>query len=61
VVFTEEIFALPGLGALAVQAVLSVDVPMIMGTVLFSAVLVVGTNLCVDLLYGLVDPRIRVS
>jgi peptide/nickel transport system permease protein len=61
VVFTENIFALPGLGALAVQAVLSVDVPMIMGTVLFSTVIVVGTNLAVDLVYGMVDPRIQAS
>lgn len=59
VVFTETIFALPGVGALAVQAVLNLDVPMIMGTVLFSAALVVLANLVVDLLYGRLDPRLR--
>lgn len=59
VVFTETVFALPGVGALAVQAVLNLDIPMIMGTVLFSAVLVVAANIVVDLLYGLVDPRQR--
>ena len=59
VVFTETIFALPGLGALALQAVLSMDVPMIMGTVLFSAVLVVVANIAVDVVYRLVDPRIQ--
>ncbi len=59
VVFTETIFALPGLGALALQAVLSMDVPMIMGTVLFAAVLVVGANILVDVVYRLVDPRIQ--
>ena len=59
VVFTESIFALPGLGALALQAVLNLDVPMIMGTVLFAAVLVVTANIIVDLLYRLVDPRIQ--
>jgi peptide/nickel transport system permease protein len=59
VVFTESIFALPGLGALALQAVLNLDVPMIMGTVLFSAVLVVGANIIVDVIYRLVDPRIQ--
>jgi peptide/nickel transport system permease protein len=59
VVFTESIFALPGLGALALQAVLNLDVPMIMGTVLFSAVLVVGANILVDVIYRLVDPRIQ--
>ncbi len=59
VVFTESIFALPGLGALALQAVLTLDVPMIMGTVMFAAVLVVGANIIVDLVYRLVDPRIQ--
>lgn len=59
VVFTESIFALPGLGALALQAVLSMDVPMIMGTVLFAAMLVVVANILVDVVYRLVDPRIQ--
>lgn len=58
VVFTETIFALPGVGALSVQAVLNLDVPMIMGTVLFSAALVVAANVAVDLLYGRLDPRV---
>ncbi len=59
VVFTENVFALPGIGSLALQAVLTLDVPMIMGTVLYAAVFVVGANLMVDLLYRVVDPRIR--
>jgi peptide/nickel transport system permease protein len=59
VVFTESIFALPGLGALALQAVLNLDVPMIMGTVLFAGLLVVGANIVVDVVYQLVDPRIQ--
>ncbi len=59
VVFTESIFALTGVGALALQAVLTLDVPMIMGTVMFAAVLVVGANIVVDLVYRLVDPRIQ--
>ncbi len=59
VVFTESVFALPGLGALSLQAVLNLDVPMIMGTVLFSALLVVAANLFVDLVYRLVDPRVK--
>ncbi len=58
VVFTESAFAWPGLGKLAVDAVLYLDIPMIMGTVLFSAAVVVGANLVVDLLYPLLDPRI---
>jgi peptide/nickel transport system permease protein len=59
VVFTESVFALPGLGALSVQAVLDLDVPMIMGTVLFGAVMVVAANLLVDGVYRLVDPRVK--
>jgi peptide/nickel transport system permease protein len=57
--FTENVFALPGIGTLALQAVQNTDVPMIMGTVVFAAFLVVGTNLVVDILYQFVDPRIQ--
>ena len=59
VVLTETVFNWPGLGRLAVDAVFNQDIPMIMGTVLFSALLVVGANIVVDLLYLVVDPRIR--
>ncbi len=59
VMFVENVFALPGIGTLAVQSVFSLDVPVIMGTVMFSAVIVVGANLVVDLLYGWIDPRIK--
>jgi peptide/nickel transport system permease protein len=61
VIFTENVFALPGIGTLAVQSVFNIDRPMIMGTVLFSATLVVGANWVVDLLYGLIDPRIKAA
>ncbi|MBI3770043.1 MAG: ABC transporter permease [Deltaproteobacteria bacterium] len=61
VVLTETVFHWPGLGRLAFDAVLSLDVPVIMGTVLLSAVLVVASNLAVDLLYRVVDPRIRLG
>lgn len=59
VLFTENVFALPGIGTLAVQSVFNLDVPMIMGTVLLSATLVVTANLLVDLLYRWIDPRIK--
>jgi peptide/nickel transport system permease protein len=59
VIFTENVFALPGIGTLAVQSVFNLDPPMIMGTVLFSATLVVAANWVVDLLYGFIDPRIK--
>ena len=61
VVLTETVFHWPGLGRLAFDAVLALDVPVIMGTVLVSAGLVVLTNLAVDLVYRLVDPRIRLG
>ena len=61
VVLTETVFHWPGLGRLAFDAVLNLDVPVIMGTVLLSAALVVLTNLAIDLLYGVVDPRIRLG
>lgn len=59
VVLTETVFNWPGLGRLAVEAVFNQDIPVIMGTVLFSALLVVGANIVVDCLYLLIDPRIR--
>jgi peptide/nickel transport system permease protein len=59
VIFTENVFALPGIGTLAVQSVFNLDVPMIMGTVIFSAAIVVGANLVVDILYQWIDPRIK--
>jgi peptide/nickel transport system permease protein len=59
VVFTESVFTWPGLGQLAVTAVQQRDVPMIMGVVLVAAAAVVFANLVVDLLYPVLDPRIR--
>lgn len=59
VVFTEKVFDWQGLGQLAVGAVEQLDIPLILGIVLVSAALVVLLNLLVDLLYPLLDPRIR--
>src|SRR3984957_11876088 len=61
VVLTETVFNWPGLGRLAFEAVFNLDIPLVMGTVLFSAALVVAANLIVDLLYAWLDPRIRLS
>jgi peptide/nickel transport system permease protein len=61
VVLTETVFNWPGLGRLAFEAVFNLDIPLIMGTVLFSAALVVIANLVVDLLYAWLDPRIRLG
>lgn len=60
-IFTEKIFGWPGIGSLAVDSVTNQDVPMIMGTVLFSALMVVSANLLVDIAYRVIDPRVRAS
>ena len=56
----EQVFALPGLGRLVISAIFNRDLPLIMGAVTFIAALVVAVNLAVDLLYGVLDPRISV-
>jgi len=58
-VVTESIFSLPGMGRLLVQAILSRDFPIVQGAVLLAAVTFVVTNLIVDVLYAVVDPRIH--
>jgi oligopeptide transport system permease protein len=57
----ETIFAIPGIGREFVTAVLQRDYGMIMGTTLFYCALITFANLIVDVLYGVVDPRIRYS
>jgi len=59
VVVTETVFAIPGLGQLTVDAVLSRDYPLIQGITLFFSLIYVLINLLVDLSYLLLDPRIR--
>jgi peptide/nickel transport system permease protein len=61
VVLTETVFNWPGIGRLAFEAVVNLDVPLIMGTVLFGATLVVIANIAVDVLYAWLDPRIRLG
>jgi peptide/nickel transport system permease protein len=58
-VIIEQIFALPGLGRMALTGIRAFDFPVIQGFVLFIGVVVVGGNLVVDMMYGLLDPRIR--
>jgi peptide/nickel transport system permease protein len=58
-VLVEVTFALPGVGSLLVESVGFKDVPMVQGVALLTAVIVISVNLVVDLLYLLVDPRIR--
>jgi peptide/nickel transport system permease protein len=58
-VITETIFAWPGLGRLTVQALLNRDFPVVLAAVFLISVMYTLTNLLVDLLYGWLDPRVR--
>src|SRR6185436_19708319 len=58
-VLVERVFDWPGLGRLAVEAIETVDVPLILGTVIFTALVVVISGILIDVVQGLVDPRIR--
>ncbi len=59
VVITETVFNYPGLGNWAAHAATQLDIPAVLGYALFAALVVSVANLLVDLLYGLIDPRIR--
>jgi peptide/nickel transport system permease protein len=60
VVVVERIFSWPGIGKLAVDSIVTADVPLILGTVLFGTLCVVLANLAVDIIQVIIDPRIRV-
>ena len=58
-IITEAIFSLPGLGALAISSVVDADLPLIVGITLVTATFIIVANLIVDLLYAVIDPRVR--
>lgn len=58
-IVTEAVFAIPGVGRLLIESVLRRDFPMIQGVILLIALLVALVNLAVDLIYAILDPRIR--
>ena len=60
-VVTEQVFSIPGLGRLIIGAVLSRDFPVIHGGLLFLALIYLTVNLVVDLLYAVIDPRVRLG
>jgi len=60
-IITESIFSLPGMGVLAVNSVTASDLPIITGITLVAGFFIIAMNLVVDMLYGVLDPRIRVS
>ncbi|MBV7336708.1 ABC transporter permease [Chloroflexi bacterium TSY] len=60
-VVVEEVFTLPGIGRLLLQGIIQRDFPVVQGATLVIALLFALTNLIVDLLYGVADPRVRYS
>ena len=58
-VLVEQVFSYPGLGQAAVTAGLGSDLPLLMSITLITSAIVFGGNLAADLLYGVVDPKIR--
>ncbi|AMK11532.1 MAG: ABC transporter permease [Pseudodesulfovibrio sp.] len=60
-VLAEQVFSYPGLGQATVEAGIRGDVPLLLGITLFSAVFVFSGNLIADILYGVLDPRIRIG
>lgn len=60
-VLTESTFSLPGLGKYAIDAITTNDLPKVMGVTMLTAVFVVFANLIVDVVYGVVDPRVRLG
>ena len=58
-VVTETVFAWPGIGRLAIQSIYNRDYPVVQSTVFIAAVLFIVINLCLDVLYGVLDPRAR--
>ena len=60
-VLVENIFSWPGVGQYAYRSAVNLDLPAIMGVSLFVAVVYITTNFIVDILYGVIDPRIRIT
>jgi peptide/nickel transport system permease protein len=60
-IITETIFAVPGLGQLAVNSIYGRDYPMLEGVVIASALAILAVNLFVDIVYSLIDPRIKLA
>jgi peptide/nickel transport system permease protein len=60
-VFTETVYGLPGLGHTAILALQNYDTPDIQGVIVFATIVIIAFNLVVDLLYAVIDPRIRLA
>lgn len=60
-VITETVFGIPGIGQLSVTAIDNRDMPLLQGTVVFTTMIIILGNLIADILYSVVDPRVRVQ
>ena len=60
-VFVEYVFDWKGIGVVVVDALDKYDFPVIMGAVLLIAVMLIIVNIVVDIIYGIIDPRVRIS
>lgn len=60
-ILTEQVFAWPGVGRLTIEAITNRDYPLMQATVMFLAIVFVAVNLVVDILYAVLDPRVRLS
>ena len=58
-IITESVFSLPGMGRMSIRAVVESDLPVLVGTTMVAAVFIVLANVVVDILYGVLDPRVR--
>jgi peptide/nickel transport system permease protein len=60
-IFTETIFSLPGLGQTALNSIQTFDLSVTLGIVVFATLAIIVFNLIIDLLYAVIDPRIRLN
>ncbi|MCW2641304.1 MAG: transporter permease [Dactylosporangium sp.] len=60
-ILTESVFGLPGIGRLSIDAVNTKDLPVVLGVTLFGALFIVVANFLVDMLYAVIDPRVRLA
>ncbi|WP_422486901.1 ABC transporter permease [Gudongella sp. DL1XJH-153] len=58
---TETVFSIPGLGKLMIDAIMTRDIPVIQGSVVYVATIFVLVNLLIDIIYGILDPRVRTA
>jgi len=60
-IFLDRVFSLPGFGSIVINSIQLLDFPVILGTTIFSALLVIAANIVVDLIYPFIDPRVKLD